>query len=160
MKSQQLQVRLTPAQKAALRRLAKQAGQDVSEYVLSRVLPDSARRFEELLVRLRDADDMRYALAGVHDLLSSLGASELASLTGNGFRDLEPGMRNRIAAMVELACVRAGAAPPSWASDEPPLEVPDFAVPLRSLRLHLLKASPVAFRRRNLFVDAVVGDRV
>jgi hypothetical protein len=28
------------------------------------------------------------------------------------------------------------------------------------LRAHLLRVSPTAFRRRNLFVDATVGDRV
>jgi hypothetical protein len=41
-----------------------------------------------------------------------------------------------------------------------PLEEPHFGAPLQSLRLHLLAASPVAFKRRNIFVDAAVGDRV
>jgi hypothetical protein len=42
----------------------------------------------------------------------------------------------------------------------PPLDEPHFATPLRGLRLHLLRASPVAFKRRNIFVDSSVGDRV
>ncbi len=33
------------------------------------------------------------------------------------------------------------------------------ALPAR-LRTYLLRSSPVAFKRRNLFVDATVGDRV
>jgi hypothetical protein len=41
-----------------------------------------------------------------------------------------------------------------------PLERPWFAVPFASLRPHLLSAAPIAFKRRNLFVDATVGDRV
>ena len=38
-KSEQIQIRVTPHQKAALKRRAKHAGQDVSSYVLSRTLP-------------------------------------------------------------------------------------------------------------------------
>jgi hypothetical protein len=41
-----------------------------------------------------------------------------------------------------------------------PLERPWFASSLKSLRLHLLTASPPPFRRRNLFVDSTIGDRV
>jgi len=67
---------------------------------------------------------------------------------------------NRVAAMVEHASGRRGVAPPSWTRDVLPLEAPVFATDLKSLRAHLLRVSPVAFRRRNLFVDATVGDRV
>ena len=35
-----------------------------------------------------------------------------------------------------------------------------FASELKSLRLHLLTKSPAPFRRRNLFVDSTLGDRV
>jgi hypothetical protein len=35
-----------------------------------------------------------------------------------------------------------------------------FGTPIESLRLHLLTASPPAFRRRRIFIDATVGDRV
>lgn len=160
MKSEQLQIRLTPAQKAALRRLARRAGQDVSQYVLAKLLPDASRRFGDILGRLAEETDERYALADLNDLLAGLAADELGSLPGEGLGRLPPATRCRVAAMVEQACVRAGAEPPAWTPDEPPLDAPAFAVPLRSLRLHLLKSSPVAFRRRNIFVDASVGDRV
>lgn len=160
MKSEQLQIRLTPSQKAALRRLARQAGQDVSGYVLSQLLPESGRRFSSIVAQLADADDDRHLLAELHDLLATLGASELTSLPDDALRRLEPALRCRVAAMTEHACARAGSPPPRWAAEEPALESPYFAAPLRSLRLHLLKSSPVAFRRRNLFVDAAVGDRV
>ncbi|HTY49830.1 MAG TPA: hypothetical protein VMB48_09070 [Steroidobacteraceae bacterium] len=37
---------------------------------------------------------------------------------------------------------------------------PAFGSELRSLRLHLLTQSPPAFRCRNIFIDASVGERV
>jgi hypothetical protein len=38
--------------------------------------------------------------------------------------------------------------------------MPAFGSSLASLRLHLLTRAPVALRRRNLFADASVDDRV
>jgi len=38
--------------------------------------------------------------------------------------------------------------------------IPWFAVPFPSLRPYLLRVSPVAFKRRNIFIDSTVGDRV
>lgn len=160
MKSSQLQIRVSPDQKATLRRLAEEAGQDLSEYVLSRVLPDAGRQFSAVLRGLQETADERHRLAELNDLLSMWSAAELAALPSDGIDELGGTLRCRIAAMVEHACARAGGLAPTWAGDEPPLEAPSFAVPLRSLRLHLLKTSPVAFRRRNIFVDATVGDRI
>jgi hypothetical protein len=42
----------------------------------------------------------------------------------------------------------------------PPLEEPHFATTLEGLRLHLLQVSPVPFKRRNIFIDSSLGDRV
>lgn len=161
VKTQQLQIRVTPEQKAALARLARRAGQDVSSFVLSRVLPLAAHRFGELLHALRDADRAPFALAELNDLLTDLAPRELAELAaGAEIRGLSPYLRNYVAAMVELAAHRKGIPPPGWVREVEPLGKPHFATPLAGLRLHLLQASPVPFRRRNLFVDASVGDRV
>jgi len=62
--------------------------------------------------------------------------------------------------MVEQAAEQKGLAPPVWTGDVTPLDEPRFATRLRSLRLHLLAASPAAFKRRNIFVDAGIGARV
>lgn len=53
-----------------------------------------------------------------------------------------------------------GVQAPDWTRDVVPLDKPYFATPLRSLRSYLLRVSPVAFKRHNLFVDATVGRRV
>jgi len=69
-------------------------------------------------------------------------------------------LRTYVAAMVEHAAAMKGSSVPPWARDTPALSMPYFASRLQGLRLHLLSASPASFRRRNLFVDASIGDRV
>jgi len=161
VKTAQLQIRLSPTQKALVKRRATAAGLDISSYVLSRVAPDSALRFAEILSELREPGRERFALASFSDLLAELPANEfrlaLAGLVPTG---LSTRLQNLIAAMVEHAAAQEGAPPPAWACEIMPLESPWFATNLKKLRAHLLRVSPVAFRRRNLFVDSTVGDRV
>jgi hypothetical protein len=160
-KTQQLQIRVTPEQKSALARLARRAGQDVSSFVLARALPPASLRFGEILSALGDTERERFALAELNDLLTELPPRELAEVTEHAdLRGLSPLVQNQVAAMVELAAHRKGVAPPSWVREIPPLDEPHFSTPLPGLRLHLLRASPAPFRRRNLFVDSSVGDRV
>lgn len=160
-KTEQLQIRVTPRQKAVLQRAAKQAGQSVSEYVLARVLPSGRDRLEELVGALGDENRRRYALAEINVLLAGLEPVELAEAVAvRPAGDLTPYMQNYLAAMIEQAAVQKGIAPPSWLGEIEPLEEPHFATPLPGLRLHLLRASPVPYRRRNIFVDSGVGSRV
>jgi uncharacterized protein (DUF1778 family) len=160
-KSAHLQIRVTPRQKAALKKAAAAAGQDLSHYVLARALPSNRSRFESLLGRLLDGSDHRYILAELNDFLSSQSAAELReAVTGAPAESLSSFLRNYVAAMVEQASYSKGVSAPEWTRDVAPLDVPYFAAPLESLRLHLLRASPIPFKRRNLFVDAALGDRV
>lgn len=160
-KTRQLQIRVTPEQKLALARLALRAGQDVSSFVLSRVLPSAALRFGELLGALGDEERERFALAELNDLLAGLAPAEFAEVTADAeLRGLSRYLQNYLAAMVELAAHQKDVVPPGWVREIPPLDEPHFAAPFQSLRLHLLRASPVPFRRRNIFIDSSVGDRV
>ena len=160
-KTRQLQIRVTPEQKSTLARLARRAGQDDSSFVLARALPSMAVRFGEILSALGEADRQRFALAELSDLLVELAPRELAVVTGHAEpRGLSPYLQNYVAAMVELAAHQKRVAPPAWVREVPPLEEPRFATPLEGLRLHLLGVSPVPFKRRNLFIDSSVGDRV
>ena len=160
-KTQQLQIRVTPEQKSTLARLARRAGQDVSSFVLSRALAAAAPRFGEILSAVGEAGRHRFALAELNDLLAELAPRELAEVAGGAdLRGLSPYLQNYVAAMVELAAHQKRVAPPGWVREIPPLEEPHFAAKLEGLRLHLLRASPVAFRRRNLFIDSSLGDRV
>ncbi len=119
-------------------------------------------RFAQLLQLLREDDQRGFVLAELNDLLASLTSGELsnavehADLTG-----LTPYLRNYVAAMVELAAHQRDVPPPAWVRDVEPLEMePRFATPLASLRLHLLRTAPVPFKRRNIFIDSSLGDRV
>ena len=156
-----VQIRVTPEEKATLKRLAQLSGQDLSSYVLSMSLPATRLRFEEILRILCDEADRRFALAELNDLLSGLAPMEFhgtvhtADLAG-----LSPFLQNYVTAMVEHAARLKQVASPAWTRSVVPLPLPWFATPLRGLRLHLLRASPVPFKRRNLFVDASVGHRV
>lgn len=133
----------------------------MSSYVLSRALPSPALRFAELLTELRREEQPRYTLAALHDFLAGVAAADLAAAVADADLDtLSPFLRNYVAAMVEQAASLRKIAPPAWAREVEPLGEPWFAVPFAELRPHLLAASPVAFKRRNLFVDSTVGDRV
>lgn len=160
-KSEQLQIRVTPAQKATLRKRAERAGQGLSSYVLARVLPPASERFADLVRAASEEASRRYALAELNDLLTGLSPAQLAEETADAdLSTLSPMVLNYVAAMVEQTAHRKGVPPPDWVSGIAPLEEPYFAVPYASLRLHLLRSAPVAFKRRNLFIDATVGDRV
>lgn len=160
-KTQQLQIRVTPLQKATLKRRARAAGRDVSSYVLERLLPSGTDRFTELLRALQHQADHRFALAELNDFLhacppvafgEAVALAEVSALSAY--------LQNYVAAMVEQAAEAKQVVPPAWVTDIPPLEAPRFATDLPSLRMHLLRSSPVPFKRRNIFIDAGVGARV
>jgi hypothetical protein len=158
-KSGQMQIRVSPAQKAAIRGAARRAGLDMSAYVLARLLPAPARRFQDLTEACAGRDE-RFALAELNSWLAGLGAGELQAAVASPPPRLTPFLANYVAAMTEEACAKAGIAPPSWVRGTAPLAEPVFGSALMSLRLHLLSRSPAAFRRRNIFIDAGLGSRV
>lgn len=160
-RSAQLQVRVTPREKARLKQLARAAGLDLSAYVLSRALPRHAERLAELLDLLGKGGEHRFVLAALNDELSSLAARDFsAAVEPLEVHDLDPLTRNYVAAMVEQTAAQLNVSPPSWTRTVAPLETPWFATELSGLRLHLLRSSPIPFKRRNLFVDSGVGARV
>jgi hypothetical protein len=160
-KTQQLQIRLTPQQKAALKRQARAAGCDVSSYVLSRLLPTSEDRFSGLIRAIHRDADHRYALAELNDFLHTCPPVAFGDAVAAGnVGDLTPYLQNYVAAMVEQAAAAKQVAPPAWVRGIPSLEEPAFATPLQGLRMHLLRSAPVPFKRRNIFIDAGVGARV
>ncbi len=160
-KTARVQIRVTPKQKAALKRAARRAGQSVSAYVLARVLPSGRDRLAALTVSLADERERRFALAEINDLLASLDRTDLADAVAvRPPGDLSVYLENYLAAMIEQAAVQKRIRPPAWLRDIKPLEEPHFATDLPGLRLYLLRASPIPFRRRNIFVDSGVGSRV
>jgi hypothetical protein len=161
MRTAQLQIRVTPAEKARIELAARRAGLGMSAYVLSKVLPGHRNEWLGLLHELATTDDERLALAAVSSWLASLDTRAIAdALESPPPVSLSPYLANTLAAMVEHICAGSGTIPPAWTRDIPPLARPVFGSRLASLRLHLLAGSPAAFRRRNLFVDTTVGGQV
>lgn len=160
-KTAQLQIRVSPREKMAIQRAARRAGMDMSAYILDRVLPEPAKRFAALVEQLAAAERPAFALAAMNDFLSQCTAGELTAAVANAPQaTLVPLPRNYLAAMVEYATARHGMSPPPWTRAVPPLEQPWFGSELESLRLYLLTHAPAPFRRRNIFIDATLGDRV
>lgn len=161
VKTAQLQIRVTPAEKARLARAARRAGLGLSAYVLAKALSDRAGEWHSLGRDLAGPGNRRLALAALSAWLAKLGAGELhEAVQGPPPASLPEELANTVAAMVEHACAAALVRPPEWTRDVPPLAHPVFGSTLASLRLHLLANSPPAFRRRNLFVDTAVGGQV
>jgi hypothetical protein len=160
-KSQQLQIRVTPRQKTALKHLASRAGLDVSGYVLARVLPPGPARFAEILGALEDDNNRRFALAALNDFLHECAPIQFGEAVARAsLSNLSSYVQNYVAAMVEQAAHQKEISPPLWVRDIASLPEPHFITSLTGLRLHLLLAAPAPFRRRNIFVDAGVGARV
>lgn len=159
-KTEQLQIRVSKAEKAALQRAASRAGLDVSAYVLARVSSPVAAEFTRL-VRAAGQGEGRFALAELNSLLTRLTPPELQEAIVDGIPTrLTPQLANTIAAMVEVACAKQQVALPAWTREIAPLIEPAFGSTLQNLRLYLLTHSPAPFRRRNIFVDATLDDQV
>lgn len=160
-KTAQLQIRVSPEQKRILKRLAAEASMDMSAWILERVLPQAGQRFQELVARTTAPDERAYALAELADFLRALPRAELERAIAHAPRTrLDPGVLNHLAAAIELAASRRGVKPPAWTARVATTDAPTFGSALGSVRLHLLAHSPVALRRRNLFMDAAFDQRV
>jgi uncharacterized protein (DUF1778 family) len=160
-KSTQLQIRVSEAQKAALRSEADRAGMSMSDWVLSRVFPPARETFQKLVGVLSTAEEPGAVLAELNELLTRLSSDELEQAVSEPPRArLDPFRACYLAAMIEQAAARKNTRAPGWTEDVPSLTEPVFGSALESLRLHLLTHSPLPFRRRNIFIDSSIGDRV
>ena len=160
-KSAQLQIRVSESQKAALRRHAKRAGMSMSDWVLSRVLPPLRETFQGLIEALSTAEKPGYVLAELNELLTPLTTGEFELAVAEPPQvQLDPYWANYVAAMIEQAAASKRTEAPRWTENVSPLADPVFGTSLKSLRLHLLTHAPLAFRRRNIFIDSSIGDRV
>ena len=160
-KKAQLQIRVSSAQKAAIQKAAKRAHMDMSAYVLSRVISAPASRGRECIEACAGRASAGFALAELNSLLAGLTPGEMRdAVAAPPSVTLSPFLSNYVAAMVELGCARCEIAAPAWTRGIAPLDEPAFGTALQSLRLHLLRRSPPPFRRRNIFIDSTLGDRI
>ncbi len=161
-KTHQLQIRISAEDKARISARAARAGMDVSKWVLQQALPPAERKFQALCLELATRPDARsFMIAEFQDWFTRLTASEyMRAVRHAPEARLAPFEANYLAAMVEQAAAIHGISPPRWTGAVKALDTPWFASSLKSLRLWLLTQSPPPFRRRNLFIDSGVGQRV
>ncbi len=160
-KRSQLQLRVTEAEKAAIRRAARRARMDMSAYVLSRVLAEPERTFQTLAAALNGSAEPAYALAEVNTFLCALAGPDLRQAVAAAPEvGLSPYLANYLAAMVEAACNARAVPVPAWTRSIAALTEPVFGSALPSLRLYLLTHASAPFRRRNIFIDASIGAQV
>lgn len=160
-KTAQLQIRVSPEQKRTLRRMAREAGTDMSSWILNRVLPAETAAFHRLVASFAQADGRSIALAELSEYLRGLSAGAFARAVADAPRvSLTAARLSYLAAAIDRAAANRELESPEWARKAPvPLE-PQVGSRLASVRLHLLTMGPVAFRRRNIFVDASIDERV
>jgi uncharacterized protein (DUF1778 family) len=163
-KSLQLQIRVSPEQKAAIKSRAKKAEMSMSDWVMSTLLPGHRTTFQELVSELATSatsEKSSFVFAELLELLGGLSAHEFDQAVSEAPRvTLEPYWAGYVASTIEHTAALNNTRPPTWARDVPPLEEPSFGSTLLSVREYLLTRSPPAFSRRNIFIDASVGDRV
>ncbi|MGE0159498.1 MAG: DUF1778 domain-containing protein [Gemmatimonadales bacterium] len=151
-RTSQLQIRVSPEQKSALKRLAAAAGMNVSAYVLSRALPSPAGDLTRAFQGLRGGGDGCEGLLELASLLAGLETDQLrASMESVDVEGLTPVAQNRIAGLVEDFAGFRGVEPPGWASAVEPLPRPHFRWPLVSLWPYQLRVTRAAYKRRNVF---------
>lgn len=153
-KTSQLQIRISPEQKIALKRLAADAGQSVSSYVLATVLPATHVEFGHRVRAVRSNADRGEALADLHEYLAGLTPHDFASTVREVDLAGFPGiLANQVAALVEDEARVRGVASPEWADQVQGPARPHFAWDLRSLRPYLMRLTPAAFKRRGVYID-------
>lgn len=158
-KTSQLQIRVSPAEKAALQRLARAAGTSVSAYVLGRALPAAGSRVANAVRRLSQPEvDPGAALEELAAALGALEGPELTDQVPEPDLELVPPLTlNRAAALVELAAHHGDVDPPEWTLAVEPLDHPHFIWSLASLRAYQMRVAPIPFKRRNVFFDPALG---
>ena len=154
-KTSQLQIRITPEQKQALKRLAADAGLSVSKYVLATVLPSAQLEFGRRVKALHTHPQRMVALGELRSFLADLGLGEVREAIADvDLEGLAPVLQNYAAATVEQVVKDRDLPLPSWVTRVDPLDRPHFAWPARSLWPHLMRIAPLTFKRRNVFIDA------
>lgn len=162
-KTKYLQIRVTPQEKSLIEKMAKRNNKTISELVLDKLLSEikQKEKFQNLVSDLNKVDNKSLAFAEINDFLNKLGKEEFQIAVKEEPRTkLSDYHSNYIAAIVEYTSYMKKAKPPKWINEIQPLNEPIFGSNLKNLRTHLLLNSPISFRKRNIFIDSTVGDRV
>ncbi len=159
-KSEYLQIRVSKQQKEIIKSTAKSAGVDMSTWVLQRVLNNKSQQFLTILSQFNTLEDS-FVFARLHDFLMLCSKTDFEQTVSiKPTSKLSDFQINYTIAMIEHRAHTLGCTAPDWINDFPILHEPYFGTSLKSLRLHLLINSPIAFKQRNIYIDSTLGGRV
>lgn len=161
-KSTWLQVRLTLEQKSELRTRAAAAGQEISGYVVERILGGAAPEFERLLQWMLRTPESHVPYAEFTDYLRTLPAARGAELATQppSFPRLSRLQQNHVCAAIEQRAQLWSVRPPAWVLDVAALETPHYSGDLLSLRPYLTVVAPLVWRRRGIFTEGGLAARL
>lgn len=155
-----IQIRISKDEKKRFAKLAKLQGQSLSEWIISKLSSDSSSiEIKKIYAKLRKAEDSSYILALLNDYLMNMPELLWNDALKDSPENIDIENLCYIASMIERATEIRGLELPQWVKDIGPLSKPYFGSKLKNLRMYLLINSPIAFRKRNIFIDASVGDR-
>ncbi|MCF6300356.1 MAG: DUF1778 domain-containing protein [Proteobacteria bacterium] len=159
-KSEYLQIRVSKQEKEIIKSSAQLAEVDMSAWILQRILHEKAKQFINIINKLID-EEQSFVFAELHDFLAKLMVVDLEmALSVEPVIELTGFQINYVIAMIVHRSKQLNISPPTWINNYPVLLQPVFATSLKSLSLHLLINSPIAFKQRNIFIDSSIGDRV
>ena len=99
------------------------------------------------------AKEIVKTLSDLQLYLGTLGPEEFdLAVAGIDPGGLTPLQLNCAAAAIESEAWRREQSPPAWTRDVHPLAAPYFCWSLPSLRPHLMRVTPAAFKRRNVYL--------
>ena len=133
----------------------------MSSWVLSKISNNQSKEFLRVVEKLVSSKKQSYIYAEIHDLLMKCGNNIFnKTIESSPTVELNSFQINYVAAMVEYRAMQLNEKIPAWCSEITTLDTPYFGSSLKSLNLYLLLNSPLAFRKRNIFIDSSVGQRV
>ena len=156
-----LQIRMTSEQKEGIRDAAATANTDMSSWILSKVANSQSKEFLLIVEKLASLKEQSYVYAELHDFLSNCNSSSFSlAVQAIPNLNLSTFQLNYVAAMVEQRAQQLHQTLPDWCRETNRLETPYFGSSLKSLSFYLLLNSLIAFRRRNIFIDSSIDDRI
>lgn len=162
-KTKYLQIRVTQEEKKLIERIAKRNNTTISELILDKLLSENLNKdkFQNLVSDLAKSKKPSLVFAEISDFLNKLHGDEFKTAVDEKPKaKLSNYHQNYLAAMIEFSANTKKVNPPEWINEIDVLTEPVFGSKLKNLRTHLLLNSPIPFRKRNIFIDSTVGNRV
>ena len=158
-KSEQIQIRISSADKERLLKLAQNEGLSLSAWLIKNALffPTD---FKTICMELNTAKDRSYVLAKLNQFLMAIPETRWNESLSSFPANIDDEDAAYLASMVEQAAKILALPIPQWTKNISPSEDPIFGSETASLRLYLLINAPAPFKQRNIFIDASVGDQV